>query len=163
MSAIACPTVAQAPFDPMPQQAVASFPVAPSTVMVSPLASAAQHVAAPRSQKPPLMQLVASLQLLMQAVAPQMNGVQSVVPCGWQAPAPSQVVGLVWVVPVQLAGAPQAVRMLGNAQAPKLSQSLAPQVGSLVSQTAVQQCPFPRMPQMPVVQASLVVQGPVAT
>jgi hypothetical protein len=44
------------------------------------------------------------------------------------------------------------------------SQSAAPQIGSSVEQCAgpVQQCPEPLVPQIPEVQASFVVQEPLA-
>jgi hypothetical protein len=147
----------------MPQQEVESLPVAPSTLIVLPLVKPEQQARLDTSQKSPPTQLVASLHVVKQALAPQMKGVQSVVPCGWQVPAPSQVVGSVWVLPEQLPGAPHAVRLFGNVQAPRLSQSLAPHDGSVVSHRVVQQWPVPVMPQMPEVQASLVAQGPVAT
>jgi hypothetical protein len=147
----------------MPQQEVESLPAAPSTLIVLPLVKPEQQALFEVSQKSPLRQLVASLHVVRQAVAPQMKGVQSVVPAGWQVPAPSQVVGSVCVLPEQLPGAPHAVWLLGNEQAPKLSQSVAPQLGSVVSHWAVQQWPVPLTPQIPEVQASLVAQGPVAT
>jgi hypothetical protein len=43
-----------------------------------------------------------------------------------------------------------------------LSQAVAPQVVSLVLHAALQQLPVPPMPQTPEVQASSVVQEPVA-
>jgi hypothetical protein len=66
------------------------------------------------------------------------------------------------VLPVQTE-VPQALP-LGYTQAPlATSQLVALQAGSAVApQAAVQQFPVPAIPQTPDVQASLVVQGPVA-
>ncbi len=48
-------------------------------------------------------------------------------------------------------------------QAPLVaSQSVAPQVRSVVEQAAVQQLPLPVAPHTPEVQAALLVQAPVA-
>jgi hypothetical protein len=84
-----------------------------SALSVPLLLRAGQQALLKVSQKAPLTQLDLSVQLARQAVRPQMKGEQSVTVGGWQLPIPSQVVALVWVDPVQLAAAPQAVVLAG--------------------------------------------------
>jgi hypothetical protein len=81
-----------------------------------------------------------------------------------QAPRPLQLAGSVRVCPVQVCWM-QAVVAGGYVHPPVASQSVAPQpYGSLVVQAAVQQWPLPAVPQVPVVQASLLEQAvPAAT
>ena len=56
----------------MPQQAVASLPFVESTVMAPPLLRPQQQAVLATSQKSPVPQLVLSVQLVRQALAPQM-------------------------------------------------------------------------------------------
>jgi len=150
----------------MPQQPISSLPVREFTVRVSPLARGAQHAPRVVSQKSlPPAQLEASEHVVRQAVAPQMKGVQSVVPALGQLPMPSQTLALVCVVPLQLCcPVPQLTVVSGNTQSPlRASQSVAPQGAVTLVQAAVQQWPVPLMPQTPEVQASLVEQAPVAS
>jgi len=81
-----------------PQQAVASLPVTLSTATVPPEVSPEQQapLLVSLSQKPPATQALLSAQAVWQAVAPQTNGLQSVV-VPRQAPAPSQAEGSIWV------------------------------------------------------------------
>jgi hypothetical protein len=108
MSFMAWLMVWQAPLVPMPQQAVASLPLVASTVSVTPRAP--QHVVLATSQKSPVPQLVLSVQVVRQAVGPQMKLSQEVGRGIGQLPVPSQTVGLCWVPLLQLASVvPQAI------------------------------------------------------
>ncbi len=149
---------------PMPQQPFSSLPASESTVRVPPVANGAQQaVERVRSQKSPVPQLVASLQLVRQAPAPQMKGEQSVVPGVGQLPAPSQTLALLWVDPLQLCSIePQLTPGAAKTQAPTALQSVAAQAAAVLVQAAVQQWPLPEKPQTPEVQASFSVQAPVA-
>lgn len=62
----------QAPLVLMPQQAVASLPFAESTAIAPLFARPLQQVVLATSQKSPVPQLVLSVQLVRQALAPQM-------------------------------------------------------------------------------------------
>jgi hypothetical protein len=117
------------------------------------------------SQKSPVPQLVLSVQVAKQALAPQMNGVQSVVPgLLLQLPLPSQALGFCCVLPMQLSAIePQAVPAIGKVQAAVVSsQSVAPQGAVTRVQAVVQQWPVPLIPHTLETQAAFSVQAPVA-
>jgi hypothetical protein len=93
-----------------------------------------------------------------------MKGEQSVVPGAGQFPIPSQTLALLWMLPVQLCWVePQLTPWAAKTQVPlRGSQSVAPQGAVVLEQAELQQWPLPAMPQTPEVQASLVVQAPIA-
>jgi hypothetical protein len=104
--------VKQAPWAPMPQQA-SSAPVRPSTASVPPFARPEQQLDFSVSQKPPLAQSVLEAQVVVQAFAPQMNGVQGVATGGEQLPPPSHSGMANSISPLQLPASPQRVVWLG--------------------------------------------------
>jgi hypothetical protein len=161
---MALPIVAQGLAEPIPQQAVESSPLTESTARTAPgVDRSPQQLPPATSQKSPVAQLLSSLQVARQAVAPQMNGVQSVVPgAPLQLPFPSHRLGFCWVLPLQLSStAPQGTLSAGYWQAPLApSQSVAPQGGLVLAHCAAQQWPVPLAPQGPEVQSSFSVQAP---
>jgi hypothetical protein len=133
--------------------------------MVAPAARAGQQLEVPVSQKAPLTQLVASVQAVMQAVAPHRNGVQLSVTSG-QLPLASQVPALVCRFAVQLSGGPQATVVSASKQPPATSsQSTAPQgldAEAALAQGLAQQWPAPLMPHTPEMHQSFSAHGPAA-
>src|ERR1700722_326518 len=148
----------------MPQQAAESLPFALSTFIVPPVWMVGQQIAAPVSHESPVAHCALPVQLVRQEVAPQMKGVQLVVPGAGQLPFPSHTLGFCCVMPVQLSlTVPQATVLSGYWQEPWFwSQPVMEQVGSVLPQATKQQLPLPVAPHWKERQASFSVQGPMA-
>src|SRR5579871_5689206 len=86
MSDMAMPMVWQGVNPEDPQQAAVSLPSAPSTSKLPPATRAGQQMAALSEHVAPVEQSASLVQLALQALAPQMNGAQAVVPGAGQLP-----------------------------------------------------------------------------
>ena len=120
-------------------------------------------VQTPDEQKSPVMQSVSAVQVVLQAVAPQMNGVQLVVVAAGQVPVPVQVAAAVATPLAQLA-ARQEVVAGATAQVPLAVQApVLPQGGAATQRESV--VPTVTLAQVPLAAPVLAfaqaVQAPV--
>ena len=116
-------------------------------------------VQTPDEQKSPVMQSVSAVQVVLQAVAPQMNGVQLVVVAAGQVPVPVQVAAAVATPLAQLA-ARQAVVAGATAQAPApLQVPVLPQGGAATQRASAS--PVTVLAQVPAVPPVLAAEQPM--